>query len=111
MKWCGDITEVPTDDGKLYLATAIDRFSRRLLGYATSAPLDAILAGQAIKGAVAARGGNVAGMSFRTDRGLTCPAGNFTALCAKLHRITQSKGRVGSCFDTAAAESFFSTLE
>jgi transposase InsO family protein len=70
VKWCGDITEIPTDEGKLYLATAIDLFSRRLLGYATSASPDAVLAGQAIKMAVAARGGDVAGVIFHTDRGV-----------------------------------------
>lgn len=110
VKWCGDITEIPTDEGKLYLATALDLFSRRLLGYATSAHPDAVLAGQAIKMAVAARGGGVAGVIFHTDRGSTYTADDFTGLCAKL-KITQSMGRVGSCFDNAAAESFFSTLE
>lgn len=110
VKWCGDITEVPTDEGKLYLATALDLFSRRLLGYATSAHADAVLAGQAIKMAVATRGGDVAGVIFHTDRGSTYTAADFTGLCARL-KITQSMGRVGSCFDNAAAESFFSTLE
>jgi putative transposase len=110
VKWCGDITEIPTDEGKLYLATALDLFSRRLLGYATSAHPDAVLAGQAIKMAVAARGGTVAGVIFHTDRGSTYTADDFTGLCVKL-KITQSMGRVGSCFDNAAAESFFSTLE
>jgi putative transposase len=110
VKWCGDITEIPTDEGKLYLATALDLFSRRLLGYATSAHPDAVLAGQAIKMAVAARGGNVAGVIFHTDRGSTYTADDFTRLCVKLKMI-QSMGRVGSCFDNAAAESFFSTLE
>jgi putative transposase len=110
LKWCGDITEIPTDEGKFYLATALDLFSRRLLGYATSVHPDAVLAGQAIKMAVAARGGNVAGVIFHTDRGSTYTADDFTGLCAKL-KITQSMGRVGSCFDNAAAESFFSTLE
>lgn len=37
VKWCGDITEIPADEGKLYLAAATDLFSRRLPGYATSA--------------------------------------------------------------------------
>jgi putative transposase len=110
VKWCGDITEIPTGEGKLYLATALDLFSRRLLGYATSAHPDAVLAGQAIKVAVATRGGNVAGVIFHTDRGSTYTADDFTRLCANL-KITQSMGRVGSCFDNAAAESFFSTLE
>ena len=110
VKWCGDITEIPTDEGKLYLATALDLFSRRLLGYATSAHPDAVLAGQAIKMALAARGGNIAGVIFHTDRGSTYTADDFTGLCARIG-IRQSMGRVGSCFDNAAAESFFSTLE
>jgi putative transposase len=34
-RWVGDITEIPTAGGKLYLATVIDLYSRRLLGAAT----------------------------------------------------------------------------
>ncbi|HEX6360860.1 IS3 family transposase, partial [Actinophytocola sp.] len=30
--WVGDMTEIPAGEGKLYLSTAIDLFSRRLLG-------------------------------------------------------------------------------
>jgi len=47
---------------------------------------------------------------LNTDRGSTYTAGSFTTLCAGL-KVRQSMGRVGSCFDNAAAESFFSTLE
>ena len=42
-KWVGDITEIPTAGGKLYLATVIDLYSRRLLGAATSRHPDADL--------------------------------------------------------------------
>jgi putative transposase len=110
--WVGDMTEIPTAEGKLYLSTAIDLFSRRLLGYATSCHPDAELAGETIKMAVAARGGRewVAGVIFHSDRGSTYTAHDFTTLCRKLD-IRQSMGRTGSCFDNAAAESFFSTLE
>lgn len=89
LKWCGDITEIPTDEGKFYLATALALFSRRPLGFATSAHPDAVLAGQAIKMAVAARGGDVAGVIFHTDRGSTYTADDFTGLCARL-KINQS---------------------
>jgi len=34
LKWCGDLTEIPTDEGKLYLATVLDLGSRRLPGFA-----------------------------------------------------------------------------
>ena len=115
-KWVGDITEIPTgpdDRGpKLYLATVIDLYSRRLLGAATSRHPDADLACAAITMAVAARGGRQAvhGVIFHTDRGSTYTAEAFTALCRGLG-IRQSMGRVGSCFDNAAAEALFSSLE
>jgi putative transposase len=30
--WCGDVTQIDTDEGPLYLATTEDLFSRRMLG-------------------------------------------------------------------------------
>ncbi len=121
-KWVGDMTEIPTRvDGrgpKLYLATVIDLFSRRLLGAATGLHPDADLACAAIKMAVTARGGRDAiwreveaeRVVFHTDRGSTYTANAFTKLCRQ-QGIRQSMGRVGSCFDNAAAEAFFSSLE
>jgi len=121
-RWVGDMTEIPTAGGKLYLATVIDLFSRRLLGAATGLHPDAELACSAIKMAVAARGGvdvvNEPGwredeakrVVFHTDRGSTYTANSFTKLCRQLG-VRQSMGRVGSCFDNAAAEAFFSSLE
>jgi putative transposase len=112
LKWCGDITEIPTAAGKLYLATVIDLYSRRLLAAATSLRCDAELCEQAIKIAVAVRGGQakINNVVFHTDRGSTYTARSFTRLCFDLG-VRQSMGRVGSCFDNAAAEAFFSTLE
>ena len=112
-KWVGDITEIPTARGKLYLATVIDLYSRRLLATATSVHPDAELAGAAIKMAATVRGGrdHIEGVIFHSDRGSTYTAKDYTRLCADRLGIRQSMGRVGSCFDNAAAESFFSTLE
>jgi transposase InsO family protein len=115
-KWVGDMTEIPTGPDergpKLYLATVIDLYSRRLLGAATGRHPDAQLACDAIGMAVAARGGaeHITGVVFHTDRGSTYTAHAFTRLCSRLG-IRQSMGRVGSCFDNAAAEAFFSSLE
>jgi transposase InsO family protein len=112
VKWCGDVTEIPTGQGKLYLATVIDLYSRRLLACPISEHPDAQLCGDAIKIAATVRGGreNISGVVFHTDRGSTYTAKSFTAVCLRLG-VRQSMGRVGSCFDNAAAESFFSTLE
>jgi transposase InsO family protein len=117
-RWVGDMTEIPTAAGKLYLATVIDLYSRRLLGAATSAHPDAELACAALRMAVAVRGGRDAiwtededqRVVFHTDRGATYTARAFTRLCRQLG-IRQSMGRVGSCFDNAVAEAFFSSLE
>ena len=109
-KWCGDLTEIPTDEGKLYLATVEDLASRRLPGFALGEHHDAELAAGAIKMAAAVRGGDVRGVIFHSDRGSEYSAGLFRGVCDRLG-ITQSMGRVGSALDNAAAESFFSTLE
>jgi transposase InsO family protein len=112
LKWCGDITEVPTAEGKLFVATVIDLYSRRLLAAATSLRCDAELCEQAIKIAVAVRGGQdkINNVVFHTDRGSTYTAQSFTRVCSDLG-VRQSMGRVGSCFDNAVAEAFFSSLE
>jgi putative transposase len=109
-KWCGDLTEIPTDEGKLYLATVEDLASRRLPGFAIGEHHDAELAAGAIKMAAAVRGGDVRGVIFHSDRGSEYSAGLFRGVCDRLG-ITQSMSRVGSALDNAAAESFFSTLE
>lgn len=109
-KWVGDMTEIPTEEGKLYLASTEDLFSARLLGFAMSEHPDAELAKAAIEMAIAVRGGAVDGVIFHTDRGSTYTAELFKEACTKLE-IRQSMGRTGSCFDNAAAESMFSTLE
>ncbi len=110
VKWCGDMTEISTLEGKLYLADVEDLFSRRIVGFAIGEHPDAELAKAAIQTAVAIRGGAVAGVIFHSDRGSTYTADAFTQACAH-HKIRQSMGRVGSALDNAAAESFFSTLE
>ncbi|MFG2305450.1 IS3 family transposase [Actinacidiphila glaucinigra] len=67
--WVGDMTEIETGEGKLYLATVIDLFSRRLLGYAMGAQHVAGLVGASLKMAAATRGGAVDGVIFHSDRG------------------------------------------
>jgi putative transposase len=107
--WCGDLTEVGTGEGKLYLACVLDMFSRNALGHAFSGHHDAQLAVAALQMAAARRGGDVDGVIFHTDRGSEYSAEAFAAACTRLG-VTQSMGRVGSALDNAACESFHSTL-
>lgn len=52
------MTETATGEGKLYPATVIDLFSRRLLGYAMSARRDAEPVVASLNMAAATRDGN-----------------------------------------------------
>ncbi|MEV0158216.1 IS3 family transposase [Micromonospora sp. NPDC050686] len=73
--WCGDMTEIRTDEGKLYLATVIDLYSRRILGYAMGAHHDAGLVVAALNMAAVTRGGSIEGVIFHSDRGSNTPLG------------------------------------
>jgi putative transposase len=108
--WCGDLTEVDTDEGKLYLASVLDLFSRRMLGYAMSEHHDAELAKASLRMAVATRGGTVDGVVFHSDRGSEYTAEAFDQACHCLG-VLQSMGRVGCALDNAAAEAFNSTIK
>jgi transposase InsO family protein len=64
----------------------------------------------ALKAAVAARGGTVDGVIFHSGRGseyTSAPVADYY----RQHGIRRSIGRVGSRFDIAAAESFFATYK
>ncbi|WP_406735515.1 IS3 family transposase [Streptomyces sp. NBC_01108] len=67
--WWGDMTEIDTGEGKLYLASVHDAFSRRALGYAMGSRHDTSLVSAALQMAIATRGGEVDGVIFHSDRG------------------------------------------
>jgi putative transposase len=108
--WCGDLTEIGTGEGKLYLACVLDMFSRNALGHAFSAHHDADLAVAALQQAGTRRGGQADGVIFHTDRGSEYTAQAFTAACVRLG-VTQSMGRTGSALDNAVSEAFHSTIK
>ena len=109
-RWVGDLTEIPTDQGKLHLAAILDLHSRRCVGFAMGAHHDAELARAALCMAIAIRGGSVSGVIFHTDQGSEYTGQLFAQACRGAD-VTQSMGRTGSALDNAAAESFNSTLE
>ena len=94
MKWCGDLTEIPTAEGKLYLATVEDLASKRLPGFAIGEHHDADLARAALCMAAAVRGGDISGVIFHSDKGGEYTGDTFTATCETLG-VIQSMGRVG----------------
>ncbi|MFI6124565.1 IS3 family transposase [Streptomyces sp. NPDC051064] len=109
-KWCGDVTYVQVGGSWLYLACVLDICSRRVLGYSMATHMRAELVIDALKMAVAARGGHVDGVIFHADRGSQYTAAAFAQVCDGFG-IHRSMGRVGSSYDNALAESFWQGLK
>jgi transposase InsO family protein len=111
-KWYGDGTEIPTDEGPLYLDGVLDMGSRRIVGFAMSAHHDTDCAYGALAMAVAVRGGAeaITGVILHTDQGSEFTSGRFRTACERLG-IRQSMGRPGSALDNAVIESWHSTIE
>jgi transposase InsO family protein len=108
--WAGDVTYLRTQQGWLYLATVIDLYSRRVIGWALADHLRADLVCDALTMAVATRGGRVDGVTFHSDRGCQYTSRQFRRLCAR-HGVTQSMGATGVCWDNSPSEAFFATLK
>jgi transposase InsO family protein len=105
----GDITYLPTAEGWLYLATAIDLFNREVLGYAMAEHMRAELVCDAVK--MAHQTGLLEPRAtFHSDRGAQYTSTDFREALESLN-MRSSMGRVGSCFDNAVAEAFFATLK
>jgi putative transposase len=111
-KWYGDGTEIPTDQGKLYLDSVLDMGSRRIVGFAIGEHHDTDLATAALQMAVAVRGGKdaLSEVIMHTDQGSEYTAKTFQAACRRVG-ISQSMGRAGSALDNAVIESWHSTVE
>jgi len=107
--WAGDVTYIATGEGWLYLAVLLDLFSRRVVGWATSAVNDRQLALNALGHAVRARH-PAPGLVHHTDRGSPYASDEYRQALVD-RGIVASMSRTGDCYDNAVAESFFATLK
>jgi len=108
--WVGDITYIPTGEGWLYLATLLDAYSRRIVGWAMADHLRTELALDALIMALQQRRPPPGQLVHHTDRGCQYTARVYQAVLAA-HGVTCSMSRAGDCYDNALAESFFGTLK
>jgi len=109
-RYVGDITYLPIADGSnLYLATVIDCYSRRLVGWSVADHMRTELVADALTAAAATRGA-LTGAIFHSDHGSVYTSKDYAELCARLG-VTQSMGAVGTSADNALAESFNATLK
>jgi putative transposase len=107
--WCSDITYCHTNEGWLYLATVIDLFSNKVIGYATSNKIDKWLVVKALSKALQARG-YPQRVIAHTDRGSQYCSKQYRNLI-KANKLIGSMSRKGNCWDNAVAENFFGLIK
>jgi len=108
-KWVADFTYIWTAEGWLYVATVVDLFSRRVVGWSMSATMTAQLVTDALVMAIWRRG-KADTLLHHSDRGSQYTSEPFQRLMAD-HGVTCSMSRSGNVWDNAAMESFFSSLK
>ncbi|GAA3856616.1 hypothetical protein GCM10022380_87650 [Amycolatopsis tucumanensis] len=106
--WLTDITEHPTGEGKLYLCAVKDACSTRIVGYSIDFHMTSHLAVAALRHAVTLR--EPAGTVVHSDRGSQFRSHVYQREL-RAAGLRGSMGRVGTCADNAAMESFFSLLQ
>jgi putative transposase len=107
--WMSDIKEIPTWEGKLYLASVLDCFSRRVVGWSMRDNMRAELVVEALEMAFSRRRPS-AGLVAHSDQGSQYVSLAFGLRCRQAG-IAQSMGSRGDCYDNAVCESFHASLE
>lgn len=109
--WVSDITYIPTQEGWLYLATTLDLYSRKIVGWAMDQRMQKSLVIRALQMALHNRRPNpLQRLMHHSDRGSQYASKLFQKLL-KANDIRCSMSRKGNCWDNAVAESFFRTLK
>ena len=107
--WTSDITYIPTGEGWLYLASHMDSFSRRVVGWSTSASIDTALVEASMTRALAGRR-PAPGLIHHSDRGSQYASRDYRQLLGD-NGVAASMSRKGNCYDNAAHESLWATLK
>lgn len=107
--WVADITQHPTDEGWLYLASIVDAFSRRCIGWAMAEHRRADLVVDALNMAMRTRKPEP-GLVHHSDHGSQSTSIAFTNRLDE-SGILGSMGTVGDALDNAMAESFNASLQ
>lgn len=104
-----DITYCATEQGWLYLATVIDLYSNKVIGYASSDKIDKWLVVKALSNALQSRN-YPKGVIVHTDRGSQYCSHAYRNLIES-NQLVGSMSRKGNCWDNAVAENFFGIIK
>jgi transposase InsO family protein len=107
--WVADVTYLMVNQQWRYLATVMDRYSRRVVGWSLASTRTTALTQAALRYALKKRG-YPSGLILHTDRGIEFTGFDFQALL-KQYDIRHSFNRPGRCTDNAHMESFYHSLK
>lgn len=108
--WASDISYIPTGEGFLYLATYLDVFTRKVVGFAMAETMETSLILSALEMALGRQKPPGGELLNHSDRGSQYASDQFRQRLETL-KITASMSRKGNCYDNAFAETFFATLK
>lgn len=109
-KWCTDITYIHTEkDGWTYLASVMDLYSRKIIGWAYDTAMTAELALKAVKNACL-NVSNPEGIILQSDLGSQYTSDVFEHYLTN-RKIRHSYSRKGCPYDNACIESFHSLIK
>ena len=109
LAYVSDITYIRTRAGWLYLATVLDLYSRKVVGWAMASSMPAELVCAALRMDIEQRQ-PAPGLIVHSDRGSQYASTSYQALLAQ-HGCIGSMSRKGNCWDNAVAERFFLNLK
>lgn len=107
--WVGDLTYLRLGNRWRYLATVMDLFSRRIVGWTLARNRTIEVTLRALKRAIAARDPKP-GLLFHSDRGIEYSGYDYQDFL-KAKGIVPSMNRPRHCQDNAHMESFFHSLK
>ena len=108
--WVGDITYVPLSGSSFcYLATLMDRYSRKIVGWSLGTDMTDALVLAALRMAIKARAPRP-GLLHHTDRGGQYVSKEYKRILERAD-IRSSMSRADNCYDNAFAESCFGTIK
>ncbi len=108
-KWVSDVTGIATRSGWLYLATVMDLYSRKLVGWSMGTSNSTQLVSDALKMAIAQRR-PLNGLMLHSDQGKPYVSQEYQRLLAT-NGIVCSMSRKGNCWDNAPMESFYHSMK